>query len=70
MPLATPVVDRLEHICERSAVTSWCARMDHPAFAIMLDEKRVEWDQQFGQSQRIPTTLDLDLDRCRLLTLV
>jgi hypothetical protein len=70
MPVSTPVVDRLERILERLTVAAWRARMDDPAFAIMLDQERVEWNQQLGQGECVPTTIDLDLDRRRLLTLV
>jgi hypothetical protein len=70
MPVSTPVVDRLERILERLTVAAWRARMDDPAFAIMLDQERVERNQQLGQGECVPTTIDLDLDRCRLLTLV
>src|SRR6478672_3771410 len=61
--IRAPVLDHLERIRKRLAVKARRAGMDDPMLVVVLDEEGVERDQELRKRERVPTVIDLDLDR-------
>jgi hypothetical protein len=69
-PFRAPVIDRLERIRKRLAVTAWRTGVDDPTLVVKLNKEGVERDQELRQGERVPAALDLDLDRRHPLALI
>src|SRR5581483_1415871 len=63
--LCDPIVDRPQRVGEILPVTARSSRMHDPMLRPVLNEERMERNEAIRESERIPTALDIDLDRRR-----
>jgi hypothetical protein len=63
-PVTVPVVDLLQCVVERLAMTARSPSMDDPTFTRVLNEVRVEGNEQLRKGERMPAAIDIDLHCC------
>ena len=61
--LGAPLVDRMQRLGKWLALTAGSAGVNDPTVRCVLDEERPKGCEQLVEGQRVPTPLDVDLDR-------